>query len=334
MSIFVYRQYGNDPLSQAELSYSVLSALKHGAESLRLVLLCDEASRRPDLPMETIVTDTRPMALQALKQVAAAQAEKPQSDPICLIANDTAFRAPVSEVAHQITPGTPLVLARDGWLSTNARLAQTADDYGLDLPDGLELLDCSVFGLHPVDIRSSDLHPIDDPLPDDPYNFTQIEQLLISLWIRNTLSTGADLRLAQEQVTCFSGPIRHVYRPKIRAMFPPGQAVNTALAAKLPLIKAPPQPLALRLRAWGYGLRRGMGPGTKRAYLAQLCALSAPTPEGRDIWSNIALDHLENASKSTSEQLQRDFAVFLSPADLNLTEETVRRWRAFWTSQK
>ena len=120
----------------------------------------------------------------------------------------------------------------------------------------------------------------------------QIEQLALSQHIA-ALGTPD---VAEETVKLYAGrqhPIRHVYHGMQRSMFPAGQPVNCALAPRLPDVKMPPSPFTRRLRAKLAGLRRGFGLGTTAGYHAYLCALAAPTEDGRDVWANIALDHLE-----------------------------------------
>ncbi len=115
---------------------------------------------------------------------------------------------------------------------------------------------------------------------------------------------------------------------------PPGAAVNTALAQRLPRMSEPPKPLPLKLKARIYALRHRMGRATAFGYLAYLCAFAAPTPEGRDVWANIALDMMIKSSLPAG-QIARHLPR-LAPGALDeagLKSATLDRWRHFWAER-
>ena len=114
-------------------------------------------------------------------------------------------------------------------------------------------------------------------------------------------------------------------------MFPAGQPVNCALASRLPEVNMPPSPFGLRLRAKLGAMRRGFGLGTTAGYHAYLCAFAAPTDEGRDVWANIALDHLET-SLTPRDRLARALPRLAQDAldAAKLRPDTTARWLAFW----
>ncbi|NIZ13632.1 hypothetical protein [Phaeobacter sp. HF9A] len=340
MATLAYLVTGDAPRAQQELSYSVLSALKSGLEGVEILLLCDAANRRPDLPVTPVDVPPRQLSDWTLTGRAPALARlhalahllDQTGAPVCVMATDTAFTSSPRALIERCGPGQILLQDRDGWVSTRPDWATWVDacqDSQFAITDqGAEVFDTGVIGASPaqIDIINHAInlaYKVDnsDPLDD-------IEQFCLSAALQ---ANRDNIRFAADLVTRYRGYMRHVYHGRFDVMFPPGAPVNTALAQRLPAITEPPAPTLLRLKAKAYALRHGLGRGTAFGYLAYLCAFAAPTNEGRDVWANIALDMLQHSSRAP-EKLQQDFKK-LAPAALPeaaLKPATQARWQQYW----
>ncbi|MCG7624319.1 hypothetical protein [Epibacterium sp. Ofav1-8] len=341
MATLLYLVHGRAPRQQQQLSYSILSALKQGLEGVEILLMCDEANRRPDLPVRHQILSVDQIAqwtdagrAPARAQLHALQlALSERTTPVCWVATDTAFTAPPRQMTERIAAQVPLFYDRDGWLAGRPEWAPIIDACkGTALEDqiqtGTEVLDTGILGLTEAesDIINQSLKP-HEALNTNP-KVSNIEQIRLGALLTQT---AREVRFGNDTVSRYSTYMRHVYHGRFDAMFPPGAPVNTALAERLPVIKEPPKPLHLRLKAKAYALRHGLGRGTEFGYLAYLCAFAAPTPEGRNVWANIALDMIERSPRAP-DKLAKDLPG-LAPDALTLAElspETEDRWRTFW----
>lgn len=332
MAWLVFTVFGSDPATarpQGELSFAVLSALKQGLERpengpVQILLLCDAANTRADLPVAHLIQDTDPGLFGRLQLVADHLRA-----PFVMIDTASVFKAPPAQLFAQLSD-RPLVHSKAGLLSSQPGYAAFAAQSETAPKPEAQAYDLGVLGLDPARILLPFLNFIDAIYDDNGQKNIQIEQLTLSQHIA-ALGTPD---LAEETVTLYAGrqhPIRHVYHGMQRSMFPAGQPVNCALAPRLPDVKMPPSPFTRRLRAKLAGLRRGFGLGTTAGYHAYLCALAAPTEDGRDVWANIALDHLE-ASLTPRDRLARALPRFAPSAlaTANLRPETAARWQMFW----
>ncbi len=115
---------------------------------------------------------------------------------------------------------------------------------------------------------------------------------------------------------------RHVYAGRLPQLFPQDITLSRAMAAALPRITLPPTPRLYRIQARAAALRHRLDAQDSRAYLAMLCALSAPNDTGRQIWAKIALDRLP---AQPSDHLRKAF----QPQRL-----TTPDWAAYWQITK
>ncbi len=338
MQRLLYLVHGDSPRAQQELSYSVLSALKQGLGDCEILLACDEANQRGDLPVtHRLLPPSRVASWQAqgicgqLHVLHDVLAER--RGPVCLIQTDTVFCAPPARLFERIAEQGALVLDRDGWLagrrSWDAALSETQSkgQKGLLAP-GTEMLNPGVIGLSTtleacLTSAISTLETLPESSP-----IAEREQFCFSAALS---MSGIDPTFASAEVRRYQGPLRHVYHGRFDSMFPPGAPVNTALAPRLPEITEPPKPFLLRLRARAKRLATGSGLAFESGYLAYLCAFAAPTATGRNVWANMALDWMQRSHRD-QVRLQRDLPR-LAPARLasaDLSPETRARWQVFW----
>lgn len=327
MTTLVYSVFGAAEQAQRALSFSVLSALKQGLGDCRILLLCDAANRREDLPVEHLVRPELPGVFDRLDLLSAQLGA-----PFCLVDPESDFTAPPARLFARLadTPDGVMVHSRAGWLSARPHLEAWAAEMD-PAPDGsTELFDLRILALDPQKCSFQNRTILDKFYGSILNKNDSFQQFLVNMQISTQSSPG----FAADLVTLYSDrPLRHVYHGMQRAMFPAGLPVDCARAQALPAVKAPPQPLTLQWKAKLTALRRGYGVATTEAYLAYLCAIAAPTPQGRDVWANMALDHLATSQQSPAD-LQRALPR-LAPSALgeaDLRDETRARWQAFWSS--
>lgn len=344
MATLCYVLTGRDPRQHQELSYSILSALKQGLEGVEILLVCDAENRRADLPVGHLDISTDQMErwteagrYPAHTRLHALQMVLEKTDgPVCLVETDTAFKAAPRELFNRITPKTPLLHDRAGWLSSRPEWGPLIDACR-DTPEetlvqaGAEVFDTATIGLLPAHADCiKKIISLSKSLPNTATAHEK-EQFLLGAAL---LSHTGNLSFSDDIVTHYAGYMRHVYHGRFDVMFPAGAAVNTALAHQLPTVAEPPKPLLLQLKAKYYALRHGLGRGTQFGYLAYLCAFAAPTAEGRNVWANIALDMMERSERPAAK-LQRDLPKLAPDAliQAELAPATEVRWRDFWASK-
>ncbi|KUP90641.1 hypothetical protein [Tritonibacter horizontis] len=353
MPTLVYVVRGDAPRAQQELSYSVLSALKHGLGDVEILLICDTANQRPDLPVNHHILPPDVLADWTGRAAPSATAGPPPDavgladaaglaldltqGPICLMATATAFRAPPQRLFDQFRPGVVLVQDQDGWLAGRpdcatviAATRESSDEAAVH--PGAALYDLGVLGIYPQDascLKSSNL--LGSRLIFLP-EISNIEQLSLSLALGDP---DREVRFARDLLEHYNGPMRHVYHGRFDVMFPARAPVNLQMAGQLPTITEPPKPLFLRWKAKLVAIWRRMGPGTQAGYLAYLCAFAAPTAEGRDVWANIALDHLHRSQRPRMK-LRQEFSKLAPGAfeTAGVKPATAARWLRFWMSSE
>ncbi|MBW3243994.1 hypothetical protein KUV57_15100 [Epibacterium sp. DP7N7-1] len=344
MATLLYLVFGRALRQQQQLSYSILSALKQGLEGVEILLMCDEVNRRPDLPVRhhTLSADQIAQWTDAGRRPARAQlhafklALSESTAPVCWVATDTAFKAPPRVMTERIAAQVPLFYDRDGWLAGRPDWAPIIDackgtSLEAHIHSNTEVLNTGVLGLTSaeVDFINQSLEP--NKAPTNDLKIDNIEQIHLGALLSKN---AQELRFANDTVSQYSNYMRHVYHGRFDVMFPHGRAVNLELVQKLPTTNEPPKPLSLRLKAKAYSMRHGLGRGTEFGYLAYLCAFAAPTPEGRNVWANIALDMIERSARAP-DKLAKDLPK-LAPNALALAElspETEDRWRKFWMNR-
>lgn len=308
-----------DLTHQQELSYAVLSALKHCADpdALDWVLASPDDVRRDDLPLHHVTVPAsatpRLTALQALCQTTSGK--------ICLIDAASDIRVDPAKLFDRIDPDHALLHTANGVLGDRPALADAVST--TQLPPQTRCFSPKVLGLDSsrCDVTESISERIKGLVPTDA-------ETAIGLM----LAEHMQIETCDDLVVHHSGHRRHIYHGRLRNMFPQGRVVDArAMAPSLPVIKAPPQPLILKLRSRVFALTHRLDQTERAAYLAYLCSQSAPTAQGRDVWANIALDMVQSHT-GQPDTYHKTFKAF-APAALqqaDLTPQTLSRWSAYW----
>ncbi len=315
-----------DLTRQRALCYSFLSALKHSPDpdAIRWVVVSPKDVRRDDLPADHVIlpqSDTpRITALQAVCADATGK--------VCLIDTATDFRADPARLFDRIDADHALLHGADGVMggADGSKAIDVDTVSGEDVPSRAPRFSPAVIGLDP-----SGFTLIPDMLAlSGQLHVSNAEYLAISTALSRTLQ----IETCEDLIVRHTGHRRHVYHGRLQHLFPDGRVADArAMANALPRITAPPQPLALKIRARAYGLTHRLNKPERAAYLAYLCSLSAPTQDGRSVWANITLDMiLENGTGI--DRSARIFTAFAPDglAGTGLPPDTQARWSDYWAS--
>jgi hypothetical protein len=340
----LYLVYGSNPVYQEELSYSVLSALRESRAPLRILLYCDAANQRPDLPVTSHVFDATDRQAwtfggsynHALKIFVLRHALERSGDRICFVDTDTAFRRDPALIFDRVSGRSAVMHADEGRLrdlhSWDALLPKAAAaGFGDTVHPQARMFNSGLIGVTP------EMGPLLEEaagLARDLYRLEpvfNIEQFVLGA----VLGREREIRLAEDVVDHYWGYRRHIYH----GLIPPALEVlkGCYTAESAPLLQAisdPAKPLSARLRARLHGILHGTDANYRFAYLACLAGGSRVAPEIRAVWADIALDMLQRSA--LPPRWPRDFCRFsperLAASGLDATRQD--RWRAFWAEHR
>lgn len=347
----LYLVYGSDPQYQQELSYSVLSACRAAqgkSDGFRILLFCDEANQRPDLPVTSYVMSAQERHdwtfggtyNHALKIYALRKGLELSGGKLCFVDTDTAFLQDPQELFDRISDKTAVVHHNEGLLSQRSRwsvllqegwgkLIERAPSAGLaDLvhPDA-PMYNSGLIGLT---ADKGNLLERAGQLAHDLYQLEpvfNIEQFAVGAVLGQTheVITGQDL------VDHYCGYRRFVFHRQI-----PGAlaALNGDFSAKaateLPVISDLPKPWLAKIRAHLNARMHGRSATYRFAYLCYLCGCAAKSVVHRQIWADIALDMVQRTDDR--DLARRTFRRFTPEALPNSGLDTAQQkaWNAFW----
>ena len=343
----LYLLYGNGRRYQDELSYSVMSALRHaggGDPGFRILLACDAQSRRDDLPVENWILSPQQMHdwtfggsyPHALKLFVIAQALRRQGGLVCLADTDTDFHASPQGIFAMISDQTSVMQADEGpigaspaWqpLIAAGAAADPSDLLSEVLAGDMRMLNSGIVGVGQVHLQpvlaaadlARRLHAIEPVF--------NIEQFALGAMLQR----HGEVRVTGSMVTHYWGYRKHIYHRRIPgALARIGHDYSPAAAARLPQVTAPKKPLMARIAArLAPGLRQ-VDSAYRFAWLCRACCLRARDPVDRGIWAATAL-HMLRQSRTTGHA-RRDFRAFLpeNMPKLQLDAENRTAWECFW----
>ena len=338
----LYLVYGNNPVYQQELSYSVLSALRESRAPLRILLYCDAHNQRPDLPVTPYVfndADRHGWTFggsynHALKIFALRHALESTGDKVCFVDTDTAFNDDPARIFGRISDTSAVMHADEGVLdglhSWDA-LVPKAAAAGLaeTVHPAARMYNSGLIGVAPV---MADALEEACRLARDLYRIEpvfNIEQFALGA----VLGRSFDLQLADDIVDHYWGYRRHIYHGRIPAALEILEGYYSAESAKLlPVITDPEKPFWARLRARVHGMLHKTDADYRFAYLAYLASGATHSAETRGIWADIALDMLKRSPRRGRRR--RDFRRFApeSLAASGLDARRQKEWLVFWSS--
>jgi hypothetical protein len=343
----VYLIYGSRREYQLELTYSVLSAAhfaSRGGANLRIVLITDEANRRPDLRVENVVFSAAEFANWtqngqyrfAAKIHVVRKALDLFGGKVALIDTDTYFKVDPRWLFAKIGPGRAVMHAYEGMLGEDLYLGpilqKISAEPTLSYPVGptTRLFNSGVIGLDYRDrellqdvlLLCAELYRIYPAFTTEQFAFS------IVLHSRTFLSDCAEL------ITHYYGYRRGFIHTQLDALFPhfTPEAFQRYVRALPALAGFPPKRKLDQIRARLKAMVRREGPEYRFAYLAYLSALSSAraSPVHANIWARINVAVLRH-NEFPIESIEQDFGVMKSPQELGWpSSETQDAWRLFW----
>ncbi len=354
MKTLAYLLYGGRPEYQLELGYSVLSALRRIApeDEIRICLVADRSSERPDLPIEHLpLTNAELDAWSAdrtyfhrIKPLALAKVLDHFGGPVALVDTDTFFVEPPAKLFHRIGPGRSVMHERESDLADAtdwAHLAKTLRGGGFEVAgvrfDGASAMyNSGVIGMHPAD-RSAieEMLGLLDALHARTGIFN-VEQLAVG----ETLARRTQLSTTEDVVHHYWGFERPFIHMRIRALFSdgPGSFARLLDRAELPPVTGfPRKSRRAQVLARLFALASGWSPDLRFAYLASLSAFASKDHGEADAWARVAVDSVrvaENQGKASRRETAKAFARF-GPDRIDrirfLRPETRDAWHRWWS---
>lgn len=350
-----YLAYGASPNHQLELTYSVLSVLRflqQDPPDIRILLICDEANRRPDLPVdELIIPDLQLREWQmdgqyahAAKPNALAHVLRRFGLPTVLIDTDTILNHHPDQLFARLAPSKALLHTCEGPLSALTAQAaawkQLIEGSGGRIADypvswSTKMYNSGVIGLCPQDVAVlEDSLRLIEAIRAEVEVFTA-EQLAVSI----ASSSRLEIATCEDLVTHYWEGPRAYFRYQMARAFP-GVADGGGLATipeKLPELRTlPPYRADIALRARLLRTRRGGDAAYAHAWLCAQSALRHSNDSAlANAWAENALNMLLYAVHRPHPQITQDFAAFGPTAQTKLAwlnPALSRRWQDFWAT--
>lgn len=352
MNTIVYLVYGGRREYQLELTYSVLSALHWAGDQrskFHIALVTDEASRRPDLPVENIVIPPAEFEIWSrggqyqhqAKVHAFMKALDLFKGKVALIDTDTYFLRDPLALFDRIAPGSSVMHAFEGTLGSDRLLGPLLGklENGSSVDPILRAYPISpatrLFNSGVIGLDYADRAVVDDVLPllEEFYRILpafNIEQFAFSVALdrRTSLTDGAEL------IRHYYGHERGFIRARIAELFP--IFTSDLLRRYVPRLPAvggfAKKRLIDRIRARLKAALRGEGSEYRFAYLAYLSALSNAyrSPTLANIWALIAVVVLRQNEFGIAE-VEEDFPLMGRPdACFWANSDTRQAWTLIW----
>ncbi|MBE1285946.1 MAG: hypothetical protein GJ676_21715 [Rhodobacteraceae bacterium] len=309
MAALVYLLYGNKPSYQNELSYSVLTAVSHAQKSggaVDILLFCDEASARHDLPVENIVLSPEKLEdwslggsyFHLIKIHVVREALRRFRIPICFVDTDTEFLAAPSLLFERMGETSSLMHSKDGVLAEmplwSGLLDHSADPVvGGALSPDAAMLNSGLIGVHPTQAMALDQAL---ELARALYSIApvfNIEQFALGacLQAQGPVHFGADV------VAHYWGYERFNYHEKIPGVLAGlPKDLRQVDVSSFSGIEPAEKPLSAKLRARFWASAKGWSDDQRFAYLAYLCSQRARTSSDRRVWSQVHAEALSGLS--------------------------------------
>jgi hypothetical protein len=343
MRTIAYLLHGSRREYHLELALSVLSVVHFlGQERAgwRIVLVCDEANRRPDLPVEHAVFTAADFHrwthggsyAHAVKVHALARALESSDGPCALVDTDTVFKTHPARLFERIGPRRSAMQADEGAIGSDAAwqdLIATVehDPLGAVVRADAPMFNSGVVGLHAADAALlPDVTALIDALRARASIFN-IEQFAFTHVLRHATA----LTVCPDVVHHYWGYERAFMLERAEAIFPDFDAAHFERRARtLPEVGFPRKRMVDVLRARWRSLSPPSDGAYRFAYLAALSAVSSARSQPRraNAWATLALDVVRKHGFER-DHLRGDFARLLQPtAERWMDPETRAGWQA------
>lgn len=349
----VFLIYGNDERYHRELSYAVASArsfVRNSNSATRIVVVSDEASRRPDLGTDQLVIG--PDQLQdwqlggtynhATKLFAYRFVMGQTHGKVLMLDTDTWFKEHPDQLFARLQPRHSLMHLDEGPLSQAEYQMAWKDTImksrdgalGYDISDGSHMCNSGVVGMHSADAGLLDqaielmiaLYRISGM-------FTS-EQLALAL----VLDRETTLHFADDIVEHYYGSARAYYIYQIGKIYPQrdASAFTRLFSALPPLLDRVPRNMPDRIFGRLKTRQRAASPAYGEAHILYRKAQSSgPDDEFANVCAELALNLLLYGHRERSLFIQQDFSAFaarnLDRIDW-MTPRLKRLWQSYWDS--
>lgn len=333
----LYLVFGKKQEYQLELTYSVLSAAHFlRSENIRIVLVCDQENRRPDLPVEHIIVpeatinDWVKQYKYAAKAKALALAVERYGGVVALVDTDTAFLRNPMDMLNRVRPGQSVMHAEEGYLGFHSYWGPLLDRLdgcveGYRVTEDSRMMNSGVVALHEVNRAAipralklmTTLNAIEPIFNIEQFSFTA------------ALEACGQLVVCDDVIWHYWGHNRRFAHTQLRAIFPAYDSDSFYRHLdNPPPIGMPRIPTLVRARGRLLQLFRRCDSDYRFAYIASLCALFNCDND----WANVSLDVL-NAIEHLPAAVAIDFNGFRVERLESypwLNHAVRQRWRMFW----
>lgn len=343
----LYFVYGNAPEYQLELGYSVLSAVRLMSDRRpRIVLMTDEAGRRPDLPVEHHIFSAEEFERwtesgrynHGAKVHAYLAALRHYGGKVAMIDTDTYFHADPMQLFDRVSATASLMHDDEATLAQQGRQWDDVVAAGAQGPiGGYPITRASrMFNSGVVACHEAMLEPL-QAVPDlikaimavgSPFNAEQFAFAQILL-------RAGDLHGCKDLLRHYWGFERHFLHCQIAALMPERTAAAFDAALRDPgavVTGSPKFSLPIRIAGKVKGAQRRAGDLYAFAYMAYLGAFAETRPDYANAWASTVLEII-HVGGFPRELIARDFKR-LAKDRLNeaswIADRTRDKWRTYW----
>lgn len=300
----LYLIYGNSEEYHVELTYSVMSALRFGADDIRIVLVSDRATRRDDLPIEHLAfteAEFKKWSLNgryshAVKIGCLLKAIDHFGGKIAFIDTDTYFLRPPNELFQRISPNSAVMHVREGTLDEQLGYYDTIIDHARQHPIGGYEIDgaSSMFNSGVVGVHKELRDAITDALSlvHELHTVAPGVHTLEQFAIGTALATRVPISEANDLIYHYYGYSKHFIHCQLREIiteFSMAQFEKNMRPLRSLIDFPKKRPLDLILSKLKRRRRRQQEIYAF-AYLAYLSAFSVRRMDYANAWASVAID--------------------------------------------
>lgn len=350
MKSLVYLIYGDAQVYHLELSYSVMSALRHQTDpSMRIVLITDERNRRDDLPVEHLIFDAAQMSAwtdggtynHAAKAGVVLLALDKLGGQVVLVDTDTYFIDDPCRIFTRINQTYSVMHVCEGSLRDQngyydqiiAHSAKTPFN-GYDINADSAMWNSGLIGVDET-LRGalSEVPELIRYLHSMDPRVHSVEQFAFG----EVLARHRTIRPGDDALVHYYGYERHFLHCGLRKLFPEftPEVFARAQAAEAALDCYPKTLLQNKIFAKVRQSWRRAPDIYRFAQLAYLSAFNEQRPDYANAWASIAIDAIR-WNHFNLEHVQTDFKEMrLSklPEYSWLRSETHSLWERYWTDR-
>jgi hypothetical protein len=334
--VLAYLLYGPKPEYRAELTFSVLTALRllGPQDEVQIVIVTDEAEALRGLPVRVL-----PLAAGEMREWTQDGAYTHRAKPLALrkvlrefgaaaalVDTDTYFKGDPRRLFERIGPGRALMHDREGYTLAGATEWLPVVAAGV-VPADTEMLNSGVIGVDPEDagLLERAVETIDRIRAVAPV--FNAEQVGVALGLR----TEAEIGFCADVLAHYWGYLRPFLLLEVQRFLAAnaGASADALIAGSAGVrVELPPKRLVDRVAAKALSKLRGWSPGYGYAWLCYRTGLAyaGKDPEVATLWVASALHALKQCGAGQTE-VRRDFGGLARVSWLGV--KVAEEWRDF-----